>query len=380
MNGVREPLKVALIGCGKIADAHVQEIQRIPQAKLVSVCDRELLMAEQLATRFGIPAHYDDPGNMVAVESPDVVHILTPPGPHLTLAQLCAEAGSHVFIEKPVALTASDTQCLIDIVERHSKKLTVGYIYLYDAAAIRLSELVEAGELGEVIHIESFYGYDLSGAYGSALARDPGHWVHALPGKLLHNTIDHLLNKIVDLAPGEHRDLLAVGWSHSAAAKDLGFSDELRVQFRCGEASAYASFSSHVKPMQHWAKVYGSRRTATLDLTSSTLTFDTSPSLPTALGRLTPPFSRALEQIQVGKSNVRRFLQSDFHFFSGLNKLLRRFYGAIQQGTPVPIPYDNIIRVGKIMDEVFAQVEQGRSRQSGGPIIQTEPVVVAAAK
>ena len=44
-------LKVAIVGCGKIADAHVDEIRKIPMAELVAVCDTEPIMAEQLAVR-----------------------------------------------------------------------------------------------------------------------------------------------------------------------------------------------------------------------------------------------------------------------------------------------------------------------------------------
>ena len=58
--GASEILKVAVIGCGKIADGHVEEIQKLPgRARVVAVCDREILLAEQIAVRYGIPGHYD---------------------------------------------------------------------------------------------------------------------------------------------------------------------------------------------------------------------------------------------------------------------------------------------------------------------------------
>ena len=51
-------LKAAIVGCGKIADGHVEEIQKLGNATVAAVCDREMLMAEQLASRYGIAAHY----------------------------------------------------------------------------------------------------------------------------------------------------------------------------------------------------------------------------------------------------------------------------------------------------------------------------------
>ena len=62
-------LKIALVGCGKIADAHVEEIRKQPAAVLAAVCDREKLMAEQLAVRYAVPAHYDDLDAMLDAET-----------------------------------------------------------------------------------------------------------------------------------------------------------------------------------------------------------------------------------------------------------------------------------------------------------------------
>src|SRR5512138_2140265 len=96
-------IKVALVGCGKIADGHVEEIQKMPErAQVVAVCDRERLMAEQLATRYAIPQYYDDFHRMLATERPDVVHITTPPSSHVALTRASVDAGCHVYVEKPL--------------------------------------------------------------------------------------------------------------------------------------------------------------------------------------------------------------------------------------------------------------------------------------
>ena len=78
--GSNQKLKIGLVGCGKIADAHAGEIQKIAAAELVAVCDLERLMAEQLAVRFDIPRYYDDFATLLAEEKPDVVHITVAPG------------------------------------------------------------------------------------------------------------------------------------------------------------------------------------------------------------------------------------------------------------------------------------------------------------
>ena len=53
-------LKIAIVGCGKVADQHVQAIHRIPDCEIMALCDRELLMAKQLGERFGISKCFSD--------------------------------------------------------------------------------------------------------------------------------------------------------------------------------------------------------------------------------------------------------------------------------------------------------------------------------
>jgi len=103
-------MKIAIVGCGKIADAHVEEIRKIPSVQLVAVCDLEPIMAEQLATRYVIPRWYCDVKRMLDMEKPDVLHIPTPPQSHLLLAQQAVAAGCHVFLEKPVAPCHCDAE------------------------------------------------------------------------------------------------------------------------------------------------------------------------------------------------------------------------------------------------------------------------------
>ena len=75
-------LRIGIVGCGKIADQHALAIGRIPDCQIVAVCDRELLMARQLAERFGNPQCFSDVGLMLKSVTPDVVHITTPPQSH----------------------------------------------------------------------------------------------------------------------------------------------------------------------------------------------------------------------------------------------------------------------------------------------------------
>src|SRR5437879_3277340 len=106
-------LRVAIVGCGKIADSHAAQIQRIKGCDLVGVCDREELMARQLAERFQAEGYFDDLSRLLEESKPDVVHITTPPPSHFELARHCLEHGCHVYVEKPFTLDAREAEELV---------------------------------------------------------------------------------------------------------------------------------------------------------------------------------------------------------------------------------------------------------------------------
>jgi predicted dehydrogenase len=359
-------LKVAIVGCGKIADGHVEEIQKMPElARVVAVCDLEPLMAEQLASRYGIARHGADFDRLLAEERPDVVHITTPPASHLPLALKAIEAGAHVYVEKPFTLAHADSKRLIERAEAAGKKVSIGYTYLFDPPAIEMRELIRAGELGEVVHVESFFGYNLDGAFGKAILGDPNHWVLKLPGQLFHNNIDHLLNKAVEFF-GDDEDvppLSAFGSVRRRArfgdARDA-MMDELRLVVRGRSTTIYGTFSSHVRPAAHFVRVYGTRNTAHVDYVMRTVTLDAAPTLPSAIGRLVPAFAQAARFARAGGKNVLRFAKSDFHFFSGLNYLFRAYYRSILENAPPPIAHRDILRVSAMLDEIFSQLDAQR--------------------
>src|SRR4051812_34119162 len=116
-------LRVGLIGCGKIADAHAAQIRRIKGCELAAVCDREELMARQLSERLRLPRYYSDVARFVAEVRPDVVHITTPPQSHFDLAKQCLEQGVHVYVEKPFTLNTAEAEVLIDVALKNGLKI-----------------------------------------------------------------------------------------------------------------------------------------------------------------------------------------------------------------------------------------------------------------
>jgi hypothetical protein len=136
--------------------------------------------------------------------------------------------------------------------------------------------------------------------------------------------------------------------------------DELRVMILGGRVSAYATFCSHARPVGHFLRVYGTKNTAHIDYAFRSMLLEGKQTVPSAFGRLLPPFVSSWHSLRQATRNAREFAGSRFHFFAGLNRLLSRFYQSVMDDTPVPIPYAEILRVCEIMDEIAAQVYPAR--------------------
>lgn len=355
------PLKIAVVGCGKIADGHVEEIQKLPCATVTAVCDVESLMAEQLAVRYGIPRHFSDFGRMLASTDLDVVHITTPPAFHTPLGIQAMDAGCHVFVEKPLGLTAEDGGRLISHAIRTNRKLSINYWPNFEPAALALRQLIAEGGIGDPVHVESTLGYNLGGDFGQALLNDPNHWVNRLPGKLFHNILDHILNKVSLFIPETVPEINAFGYRRRPAIGSVSDAvfDELRVVLRSSTGvSAFATFSAHAMPTAHMLRVYGTKDTVEVDYNLRTMMLAGQQQFPSALGRLFPPFVQSGRWFRAGVRNIGAFRRSEFGYFAGMRELISRFYRSILENGPLPIDYDEILRVSLWMDRVFAQVRQ----------------------
>lgn len=352
-------LRVGIVGCGKIADGHAEVVKYLDGAELVAVCDREPLLAEQLAVRFGVPGWYGDLGEMLERERLDVVHITTPPAVHLPLTRQCVAAGAHVFLEKPLAMTAPEARDLIDVVLAGGRQMTINYWPNFDPPAMQFKQMMARGDVGDPVHVEAFIGYDLSGNYGQVLMSDPNYWVHKLPGKLFHNMIDHVFNRIVPFFPDAEPEIHAFAFKRREGVRNNATDamlDELRVYLRGGNVSAFGSLCSHARPVANTLKVYGTKATVEVDFNNRTVVSTASQRYPSALGRLAPPLQMTGRYLAESRKNIGQFWRHEFHFFAGMSKLLELFYEAIRNNGTPPIPYSEILRVSEVMDQVIHQV------------------------
>jgi predicted dehydrogenase len=359
-------LKVAIVGCGKIADSHAAQIQRIADCEIVAVCDREPLMADQLCHRFSVRQSFTDLEELLRAARPDVVHITTPPQGHFEIAKLCLENGANVYVEKPFTVYAHEAEKLVEIAEDRGLKLTAGHNLQFTPSARRMREIVKSGYLGDrAVHLESYYGYNLADpSYARALLGDKNHWVRRLPGNLLQNIISHGIARLAEFLTSERPHIIAYGFA-SPLLKSIGETeivDELRVIISEEDrATAYFTFSSQMKPSIHELRVYGSKNGLILDEDHDTVLKLRGNKYKSFADKFIPPVQFAQQNLGNLIANAKLFLANDFHMDASLKYLIESFYRAVQENGPVPIPYREILLTGRIMDEVFAQLETKRS-------------------
>lgn len=360
-------LKVGIVGCGKIADGHVEQVRTTQLAEVVAVCDREALMAEQLAVRFGISGRYTDLAEMLRNEKLDVVHIATPPDSHVVIACMAMRAGCHIFVEKPFALDAQQARIILDCAIETQRHVSVNYLYNFETPGLKLAQLIEDQALGDIVHLDTTYGYNLAGDYGLAVLGDPNHWVHRLPGKLFHNVLDHVLAKVVPFIDDDPQ-VQVIAFRRRQASGDArvdAMADELRFSLRSGPTTVNGYVSAHGRPVSHTLKVVGSRDSVELDYAARTLVHSARQSQPSALGRLFPPWVQARQFMRNGWCNLGQFRRYEFHYFQCMRILLQRFYSAVATGSPEPIPREQILRVCIVIDRIVAGIDAGLDTDGG---------------
>jgi hypothetical protein len=140
--------------------------------------------------------------------------------------------------------------------------------------------------------------------------------------------------------------------------------DELRVIVSEEErVTAYFTFSSQMRPSLHQFRIYGPKNGLMLDHDQDMLIKLRGGRFKSYGEKFFPPVVFARQHLGNLVTNARTFLRNDFHMKSGMKHLIESFYRSIVEDTPVPIPYDEILRTSVIMDAIFAQVnDKSRDR------------------
>ncbi|MFE2963722.1 Gfo/Idh/MocA family protein [Streptomyces sp. NPDC059340] len=154
-------LGVAVVGFGWMGRVHTQAYARVPhhfpglslRPELVAVADEVPGRAEEAAAQYGFAAAHREWHEVAADPRVQAVSIAAPNFLHREIGLAMAEAGKHIWIEKPVGLTAEDARAVSDAVAKAGVQGTVGFNYRNAPAVAAARELIASGEIGTVTHV-----------------------------------------------------------------------------------------------------------------------------------------------------------------------------------------------------------------------------------
>lgn len=151
-------LNIGIIGAGRIGKVHMESITyNVPTARVLGITDVFKDALPALAEKYGIPKIYNDYKEMLADEEIDAVLVCSSTDTHADISIEAAQAGKHVFCEKPVDLTPEKVKAVIAAVEKAGVKLQVGFNRRFDHNFAHVRSLINDGKVGnlELIKITS---------------------------------------------------------------------------------------------------------------------------------------------------------------------------------------------------------------------------------
>lgn len=143
------PIRVAIVGCGRISDLHEMGYRGLEDARIVAVCDVNPRRARAKARAWGVDRVYTDYRQVLDDPEVDLVELLVPHHLHAPMTVAACQAGKHVSVQKPMALSAAEADQMIAAARQAGVVLRVYENFVFYPPHVRARQMIEAGEIGE---------------------------------------------------------------------------------------------------------------------------------------------------------------------------------------------------------------------------------------
>ena len=259
------PLRIAIIGsAASIVPLHLNAISRLQNAIIVGMADVVAERGAPRAEETGCP-FFTDHRTMLAETNPNLAVICTPHPFHAPIAIDCFAAGANVLVEKPIAVEVAEADAMIAAAEQAGRVLAVSFQQRFLPAVMRAHEIIQSGELGEIIRVLCVEPWYRTAAYYRS-AGWRASW-RGEGGGVLMNQAPHTLDLLCHLAGmptrvwGQTRTV-----AHAIECED---SAQAMLEYANG-ALGYIHINTVEAGMKRQLQIVGDR--ASLDVTSQSLT------------------------------------------------------------------------------------------------------------
>lgn len=297
-------IKVSIVGCGAITEqSYLPTLSKIPDFEIVSLLDLNVERARMLAQRYGIRRYGRAIDDMPSDTEAAVVAL--PNNLHSSVSCELMNKGLHVFCEKPMAITKSEAEMMVQCSKENNVRLGIGNVFRFYWTSNRVRDIVQSKQLGDLVsfHIEEGHIHDWPTLSGFFFDRTKSG------GGVLVDMGAHIL------------DLLL--WWLQDFPREIHYQDD---NFGGVEAECYLtlSFGASIQGSIKLSRLAKLQNKYTLNFTRGALSFQ--PYDPSGVCNAITVFQGHREKLLKAKP-PRTYLD----YFK---KQLRDFYGNIRQGTP----------------------------------------------
>jgi scyllo-inositol 2-dehydrogenase (NAD+) len=149
-------VRICLIGAGRVAKVHANSLKsHVPSSELVAVVDVNEAVLQETAHQFDIAGRFTSLNDALDGAKFEAVVITTPTFTHKDLSVRAAEAGKHVFIEKPMAMNVEECDAIIQAADANDVIMQIGFMRRFQPEFVMAAERIKAGEIGQPMTIKS---------------------------------------------------------------------------------------------------------------------------------------------------------------------------------------------------------------------------------
>ncbi|HEX6967166.1 MAG TPA: Gfo/Idh/MocA family oxidoreductase [Gemmatimonadaceae bacterium] len=332
------PLRVAVVGGGKMGQHHARAITNLGQlARVAAVVDPAPAARDAIGQIAPGATAYADLDALLAHEEIDVVHVCTAPSTHQAMADAAVAAGCHVYVEKPFVESADGAARLIAAARDKGVKLCAGHQLLYESPAREALALLPT--LGRIVHVESFFSF-------RTVRRSPNGRTPLRADLQLLDILPHpvyLLLQFLDAAaPGQRAELTAL---------DLGPAGTLHALVRSGALTGNLTVTLEGRPVESYLRVIGTNGAVHADFVRGTVQRLIGPGT-SGIDKILNPY-RLSRQLLSGTTRAlgRRALKRQ-RSYPGLSEIFEAFYTSILKDAPTPMTPEQILETVRICERV----------------------------
>jgi predicted dehydrogenase/nucleoside-diphosphate-sugar epimerase len=311
-------------------------------AKLVAVADPSEAGRSAIARIAPGAAAYPSLSELLKVERPDVVHIVTPLDTHFQLAREALVAGCHVYVEKPVVERGSEIDELVRLARAGRRTLCAGHQLLFEEPARVALALLPA--IGRVCHVESYFAFRPSRrtAAGRVALQADLQLLDVLPHPVY--LLLHFLEAASPGAPGE--DAITVSVGNDGTVHGI---------LRRNRVSGALTVTLTGRPVDSYVRIVGTNGTLHADFVRGTVQRQIGPGS-SAIDKILDPYRIARQLVWGTTRSLFRRVAKRQRSYPGLTELFEAFYQSIGTGTPGPISEATIAETVRVCEQVRASI------------------------